>query len=238
MKSATNVHPSAGHGKGSVRTQNHPLWSAVAVVLPQILVRLEVDILRAPTFPGEARTPRGHNSHVAAAHSRDVAIVLSGGGINGVLLELGFLKRLRESPLWPRIGWIYGTSAGALAGTMAALDRLDDLEEFLMELAAGRRVPTAAALADARRAARLHAAADHRRAARRRRSCSASSSRRPRSSSSSTRPTSATTSTSTTRRTFELAYSVPLDAARDDGPGHSRVRRRQRARAADRRSTT
>ena len=55
---------------------------------------------------------------------RDVAVVLSGGGINGVLLELGFLKRLREDSLWTRVGWIYGTSAGALAGTMAALDRL------------------------------------------------------------------------------------------------------------------
>ena len=64
-----------------------------------------------------------------------MAIVLSGGGINGVLLELGFLKRLRESPLWLRVGWIHGTSAGALAGTMAALDRLEDLEEFLLELA-------------------------------------------------------------------------------------------------------
>ncbi len=63
---------------------------------------------------------------------RDVALVLSGGGINGVLLELGFLKRLSETPLWPRLGWIYGTSAGALAGTMAALDRLHDLEEFLL----------------------------------------------------------------------------------------------------------
>jgi predicted acylesterase/phospholipase RssA len=72
---------------------------------------------------------------VAAAHPRDVAIVLSGGGINGVLLELGFLKRLRESPLWGRIGWIHGTSAGALAGTMAALDRLEDLEAFLLALA-------------------------------------------------------------------------------------------------------
>ena len=65
---------------------------------------------------------------------RDVALVLSGGGINGILLELGFLRRLSETPLWPRIGWIYGTSAGALAGTMAALDRLDDLEDFLMGL--------------------------------------------------------------------------------------------------------
>jgi predicted acylesterase/phospholipase RssA len=65
---------------------------------------------------------------------RDVALVLSGGGINGVLLELGFLQRLRISELWPRVGWIYGTSAGALTGTMAALDRLDDLEEFTLGL--------------------------------------------------------------------------------------------------------
>ena len=66
----------------------------------------------------------------------DVGVVLSGGGINGALLELGFLKRLRESPLWERVGWIYGTSAGALAGSMAALDRLDELEQFLLELRA------------------------------------------------------------------------------------------------------
>jgi predicted acylesterase/phospholipase RssA len=71
---------------------------------------------------------------VPVPHSRDLAVVLSGGGINGVLLELGFLKRLRESPGWERVGWIYGTSAGALSGTMAALDRLDDLEEFALGL--------------------------------------------------------------------------------------------------------
>lgn len=71
---------------------------------------------------------------MAQTDTRDVAIVLSGGGINGALLELGFLRRLRESELWGRVGWIYGTSAGALAGTMAALDRLDDLEEFLLRL--------------------------------------------------------------------------------------------------------
>jgi predicted acylesterase/phospholipase RssA len=65
---------------------------------------------------------------------RDVAVVLSGGAVNGVLMELGFLKRLRESELWPRIGWIYGTSSGALSGTMAALDRLDDLEDFMLRL--------------------------------------------------------------------------------------------------------
>jgi predicted acylesterase/phospholipase RssA len=65
---------------------------------------------------------------------RDVALVLSGGAINGVLMEMGFLRRLSESSLWPRVGWIFGTSAGALAGTMAALDRLDDLEEFLLGL--------------------------------------------------------------------------------------------------------
>src|SRR5882724_3063260 len=65
---------------------------------------------------------------------RDVAVVLSGGAVNGVLMELGFLKRLRESDLWPRVGWIYGTSSGALAGTMAALERLDDLEDFMLLL--------------------------------------------------------------------------------------------------------
>jgi hypothetical protein len=32
--------------------------------------------------------------------------------MNGVLLELGFLQRLRVSSLWPRVGRIYGTSAG------------------------------------------------------------------------------------------------------------------------------
>jgi predicted acylesterase/phospholipase RssA len=66
--------------------------------------------------------------------ARDVAVVLSGGAVNGVLMELGFLKRLRESALWPRVGWIYGTSSGALSGTMAALDRLDELEEFMLLL--------------------------------------------------------------------------------------------------------
>lgn len=54
--------------------------------------------------------------------------------MNGALMEVGFLKRLRESPLWERTGWVFGTSAGALAGTMAVLDRLDDLETFLLEL--------------------------------------------------------------------------------------------------------
>jgi predicted acylesterase/phospholipase RssA len=65
---------------------------------------------------------------------RDVAIVLSGGGINGVLMELGFLQRVRASELWQRIGWIFGTSAGAVSGTMAALDRLPQLERFLLSL--------------------------------------------------------------------------------------------------------
>jgi predicted acylesterase/phospholipase RssA len=68
------------------------------------------------------------------AGDRDVAVVLSGGAINGVLMELGFLKRLRESELWPRVGWIYGTSSGALSGTMAALGRLDELEDFMLRL--------------------------------------------------------------------------------------------------------
>src|SRR5260370_22670536 len=65
---------------------------------------------------------------------RDVAVVLSGGAVNGVLMALGFLKSLRESDLWPRVGWIYGTSSGAVAGTMAALNKLDELEDFMLRL--------------------------------------------------------------------------------------------------------
>ncbi len=65
---------------------------------------------------------------------RDAAIVLSGGGMNGALMELGFLRRLSESTFWPRVGWVFGTSAGALTGVLAALDRLDELESFLLGL--------------------------------------------------------------------------------------------------------
>jgi predicted acylesterase/phospholipase RssA len=54
--------------------------------------------------------------------------------MSGILLELGFLKRLRESSLWPRVGVVFGTSAGALSGCMAALERLEALEEFLLRL--------------------------------------------------------------------------------------------------------
>ncbi len=54
--------------------------------------------------------------------------------MNGVLMELGFLRRIRESSYWPRVGWIFGTSAGALSGSLAAVDRLDDLERFLLAL--------------------------------------------------------------------------------------------------------
>jgi predicted acylesterase/phospholipase RssA len=68
------------------------------------------------------------------SQQRDVGVVLSGGGVNGVMMELGFLKRLRTSALWPRIGVIFGTSSGALSGALAALDRLDDLEAFLLDL--------------------------------------------------------------------------------------------------------
>jgi predicted acylesterase/phospholipase RssA len=65
---------------------------------------------------------------------RDVGVVLSGGGVNGVMMEFGFLQRLRESVLWPRIAAIFGTSSGALSGAMAALDRLDELEGLLLAL--------------------------------------------------------------------------------------------------------
>ena len=66
---------------------------------------------------------------------RDVAVVLSGGAVNGVLMELGFLKRLRESDALAahRLDLRHVVRARSPA-TMAALDRLDDLEEFMLRL--------------------------------------------------------------------------------------------------------
>jgi predicted acylesterase/phospholipase RssA len=109
------------------------------VVLPELLVLDQLLVLDEDGAWLEAlRIHAGRirvvSIQTAVDANRDVAVVLSGGGMNGVLLELGFLQRLRASQLWPRVGWIYGTSAGALTGTMAALDRLDDLERFLLLL--------------------------------------------------------------------------------------------------------
>ena len=62
----------------------------------------------------------------------DTALVLSGGSINGIFLQLGFLQAIRESDLWPAVGWVYGTSAGAFSGWAAARDAIDEHERFLM----------------------------------------------------------------------------------------------------------
>ena len=81
--------------------------------------------------------PRGrvHEGRpVGLTDRRDIAVVLSGGGMSGIMMELGFLQRLRESELWERVGVFFGASAGALAGSMAAVDRLDELERFLIAL--------------------------------------------------------------------------------------------------------
>ena len=64
----------------------------------------------------------------------DTGLVLSGGSINGIFLQLGFLKAVRASGLWPMIGWVYGTSAGAFSGWATALDAIDEHERFLMGL--------------------------------------------------------------------------------------------------------
>jgi len=127
---------SLGRAREGVRAHTEPSAVITVVVpLPELLVRFEVDIGEHGRAGAEFRLHGGTIAPVPRSEGRDVAVVLSGGGINGVLLELGFLLRLSETDLWRRVGWIYGTSAGALAGTMAALDRLDDLEEFLRGLA-------------------------------------------------------------------------------------------------------
>ncbi len=64
----------------------------------------------------------------------DTALVLSGGSVNGIFLQLGFLQAVRASEHWPALGWVYGTSAGALSGWAAALDAVDEHERFVMGL--------------------------------------------------------------------------------------------------------
>jgi predicted acylesterase/phospholipase RssA len=81
--------------------------------------------LRRLAQPPEASAP---------TPAADTALVLSGGSINGIYLELGFLQVIRESELWPAVGWVYGTSAGAFSGWAAARDRVDEHERFLMGL--------------------------------------------------------------------------------------------------------
>jgi predicted acylesterase/phospholipase RssA len=82
---------------------------------------------RVPPQPRRLEQP-------AAAPAMDTALVLSGGSINGIFLQLGFLQAIRASDLWPAVGWVYGTSAGAFSGWAAALDAIDEHERFLMEL--------------------------------------------------------------------------------------------------------
>jgi predicted acylesterase/phospholipase RssA len=66
--------------------------------------------------------------------ARKTALVLSGGGISGVMLEAGFVKRLRRAAVWDSLAVVYGTSAGAMVGAMACLDRIEELEAFLLDL--------------------------------------------------------------------------------------------------------
>lgn len=69
---------------------------------------------------------------------RDVALVLSGGGVNAAFMECGFLNRIAENKdLWNRVGHIYGTSAGAFLGIGAQLNTLPQLNELLLNLQPG-----------------------------------------------------------------------------------------------------
>ena len=97
----------AGHGNGSVRTQNQPAWSSTASSTHSRPARRaapppwSASPAAAPAIP-RRKVRRmgsvtggvcGHNVHMS---ERDVAIVLSGGGVNGVLLQLGFLSGCGE----------------------------------------------------------------------------------------------------------------------------------------------
>ena len=71
---------------------------------------------------------------MSVGNGRDTALVLSGGSMNAVLMEIGFVRRVRASELWPRIGWVFGTSAGALVGATVAAGRFDEYTDFVLGL--------------------------------------------------------------------------------------------------------
>ena len=140
---------------------------AGVVVAPELLVleELLVEDVERCLCRGASSL---HASTIDAMSDRDLALVLSGGGMNGLLLELGFLKRLREDPLWERIGWIYGTSAGALSGRDGRRSTgSTHMEEFVLALRPEETFrPNRLWQTPAERPARLRAARDDRRAAR------------------------------------------------------------------------
>lgn len=68
-----------------------------------------------------------------------IIIVLSGGGAKS-LFQLGFLKTLKESPVFNaafEITEVHGTSAGALCGASFLSDQLDVVKNYFMSYAEG-----------------------------------------------------------------------------------------------------
>ena len=105
-----------------------------ALVAPEILVRVQV--LLDEVEGALLRCLLSHASTIDAMSEpeRSLALVLSGGGMNGLLLGSASSSGSGRIRCGSESGWIYGTSAGALSGVMASLDRLDALEEFVLAL--------------------------------------------------------------------------------------------------------
>ena len=109
--------------------------------------------------PAEAPTPRRHNSLVPDSTDATSPSSSPGGGINGVLLELGFLKRLsRDAVCGRESGGSTERRPARSQGRWPPSDRLDELEEFLLELQADDAFRPRAVWQFPRRAPRLHAA--------------------------------------------------------------------------------
>ena len=199
MKSATNEQPSAGQGTDpSARRTNR---RGRRRRRPPRAPRPSRGRRRRARCTG--RTFELHGGTIASCPRptpRDVAVVLSGGGINGVLLELGFLRRLAETrPLAARRLDLRHVRRRARGDDGRA--RPPRRPRGVPPRApAGGRLPTARDLAvpgglhDYTLPATIATASGRLRS-------SAPRSPRPRSSSSSTRPTSASTPRTTRRAT-------------------------------------
>ena len=198
------------------------------VVAPQRLV-LEELVLgdEAPPPFHVPPVPRQHNRCDARPRSRDRPL---GGGMNGLLMEIGFLRRLREDPLWERARLDLRHVSRSVVRRHGRARPPRRARGVRARAPAGGDVPAEPAVAaPVRRAARLRAARDDRRAARADRAARRRGGGAPRSS------WSCCVTDVPRRRTRRAArlrarLLEPHDRAGRDGPGRARLGGDQRAR--------
>ena len=74
MNSATNVQPAAGHGNGSVRTQNQPEWSSPESSVQSSSSSSKLLLLEEDASPAPGLGRLGHLDHLGHQDRVNVAV--------------------------------------------------------------------------------------------------------------------------------------------------------------------